>query len=247
MIRGFLYWIIGSLITAVWFVCIIPVLAFIRKKENFIHSNIQLWSKLLLGLLCMVRVEITGEENIQREKNYIIISNHRSFIDILVGSAAIPLQFRWLAKKSLFRIPLVGSAMRIAGYIPIEREHSVSASKSLKKVKEALGRGVSVWIFPEGTRTPLEQLGKFKRGAFLVAVESGKPILPVTFINTDSIFYRPFVLKARRVKVVVGKPVDPGSFRVRGRAERESVDDLANSVRKIIQTEYDANVAKFAG
>ncbi|MGQ9615028.1 MAG: lysophospholipid acyltransferase family protein [Spirochaetota bacterium] len=247
MIRGFLYWFVGSLFTTIWFISVLPVVALIRKRADFIHSNIRLWSKLLLRFLCMVDVEVEGEENINRGHNYIIISNHRSFTDILVGSAAIPIQFRWLAKRSLFRIPLVGTAMRMAGYIPVDREHSVSASRSLQRVKEALKRGISVWIFPEGTRTRMEKLGRFKRGAFLVAIESGKPILPVTLIDTDNIFYRPFIIKGKRVKVVIGKPLDPDSFDKEGKTVHEITDYLVSSVKHIIQTEYDANVTGFAG
>jgi 1-acyl-sn-glycerol-3-phosphate acyltransferase len=247
MIRGFLYWFVGSLFTAIWFICVLPAVALIGKRANFVHSNIRLWSKMLLRFLCMVDVEVKGEENIDRSKNYIIISNHRSFTDILVGSAAIPLQFRWLAKRSLFRIPLVGTAMRMAGYIPVDREHSVSASRSLQRVKEVLKKGLSVWVFPEGTRTRMEKLGRFKRGAFLVAIESGKPILPVTLINTDSIFYRPFIIRGKSVRVVIGRPLDPGSFDNDKKTIRETTDNLVASVRHIIQTEYDANVTQFAG
>jgi 1-acyl-sn-glycerol-3-phosphate acyltransferase len=245
MIRGFLYWFVGGLFTTLWFICVLPVIALIKNRALFIHKNIQLWSKLLLKFLCMVTVEVEGEENIDRARNYIIISNHRSFTDILVGSAAIPLQFRWLAKRSLFKIPLIGTAMRMAGYIPIDREHSVSASRSLQRVKEVLGNGISVWIFPEGTRTRMEKLGKFKRGAFLIAIESGKPILPVTLINTDNIFYKPFIVRGRRVKVVIGRPLEPGSFKREGKTIHEVTDQLVALVKKIIQTEYDANVIKF--
>ncbi len=244
MIRGFLYWFVGGLITFVWAIFIFICYPFLHNRENFIHTNIHQWSKLLLKFLCGVSIEITGEEHVDPQGTYIIVSNHRSYTDILVGGAAMPLQFRWLAKESLFKIPLIGFAMRGAGYISIVRERSMAASKSLGKVAEVLKKGISVWIFPEGTRTPEERLRSFKRGAFVVAQQTGVPLLPVVLVHTDEIFQRPYVIKGTRTKFIVKKPVYYGDFRKKGTGDREALDRMMRSVRELIQTEYNANVTQ---
>jgi len=108
------------------------------------------------------------------------MSNHQSNFDILALLAGIPGQFRWLAKAELFRIPLFGMTMRHAGYIPVERD---DRRKALESMKEAAGRsaaGSSVVIFPEGTRSDDGQLIEFKKGGFVLALQSGVPVVPMS-------------------------------------------------------------------
>jgi len=244
MIRGLLYWIFGSLLMLILAFFLVLVIPFCKNPADFVHSVIRIWSKILLTVFCGVRIEVTGRENIDSDRNYIIVSNHRSYTDILIGSAVIPLQFRWLAKKSLFKIPVIGFGMKKAGYIPIVREKSISASRSLQLTKEVLMGGSSVWIFPEGTRTPEKQLGRFKRGAFLLANEAGKPILPVVIIDSEKIFYRPLIIRTRKVKVNICTSVYIEDIKSKGMEGRESIDSLRSAVRQIIQTDYDAHVSQ---
>jgi 1-acyl-sn-glycerol-3-phosphate acyltransferase len=244
MMRGFLYWVFGGLATFVWGIFVFVCYPFLRNRETFMHTNIQLWSKFLLKFLCGVSVEITGAEHVDSQGTYIIVSNHRSYTDILVGGAAMPLQFRWLAKESIFKIPIIGPAMRVAGYISIVRERSMAASKSLEMVAEVLKKGSSVWIFPEGTRTPEEKLRSFKRGAFVVARQTGVPLLPVVLVHTDKIFHRPFIIRGTKTKLIFKQPVLYDDFRKKGTGDREALNRMIGSVRELIQMEYDANVAQ---
>jgi 1-acyl-sn-glycerol-3-phosphate acyltransferase len=194
----------------------------------------------LVKLFYGTDIQLIGSEKIDPDGNYIIVSNHRSYTDILVSSAAIPLQFRWLAKRSLFKIPVIGGAMRIAGYISIEREKFLSASRSLDRVKEVLEDGKSVWIFPEGTRTPEAELRRFKRGAFMLAKESEVPLLPVVLVNTDKIFSRPFIIKPTSVKVIVLDPVYYREFRKNSIDERSAMEKMMYHMRQIIQSIYNS-------
>jgi 1-acyl-sn-glycerol-3-phosphate acyltransferase len=243
MIRGILYWIFGLILTLVLVVFVFIISPFLKPGSGIPHGVSRVWSRIAFEFLCGVKLEITGEDNIERGKNYIIVSNHRSYTDIFTASWAIPLDFRWLAKRSLFRIPLLGYAMKICGYIPIERERSVSASRSLDRTKEALLKGKSVWIFPEGTRTPEVRLGRFKRGAFVLAKETGVPVLPVVLVNTDKIFLRPIVIRPDRVLVNVYPPVSYTEFEAVGRSDREAMNMLMESIRDIIQTGYDSHAS----
>jgi len=242
MIRGLLYWSGGLLLTlllALPFYLLVPLYG---KYPDMPHLIISFWARLLVRVFYGSDIKVKGKENISPGQNYIIVSNHRSYTDILFAHASLPIQFRWLAKDSLFRIPLIGLAMKIAGYIAIERARYISASRSLETVKEVLRRGRSVWIFPEGTRTPKEELGRFKRGAFLIAQETGVPILPVVLVNTDKIFVRPCVIRPKTVKVIVLRPLSYSDFRKPGTSEREAMALLSVRIREKIQSQYNSHV-----
>jgi 1-acyl-sn-glycerol-3-phosphate acyltransferase len=242
MIRGLLYWSVGLLLTVLLMVPFYLLLPLYRKYPDLPHRYIGFWARLLVRAFYGSRIELSGQEHIVPGQHYIIVSNHRSYTDILFAHASLRLQFRWLAKRSLFRIPLFGPSMKVAGYIPVERTKYISASRSLEQVKEVLRKGRSVWIFPEGTRTPGDELGKFKRGAFLIAKETGAPLLPVVLVNTDRIFTRPYVIKPKRVKVVVLAPVSYSDFKGRGMSEREIMDTCARYIKNRIQSQYNAHV-----
>jgi 1-acyl-sn-glycerol-3-phosphate acyltransferase len=108
------------------------------------------------------------------------MGNHQGNFDIHALSRAIPRTFSWIAKEELFRVPIFGSAMKRAGYIPLDRSDGRKALRSMKLAAERIAAGTSVVIFPEGTRTLDGSLLPFKRGAFLLAVRAGVPIVPFT-------------------------------------------------------------------
>ena len=240
MIRGLFYWFIGSLTSFLWGIVLFATIPFIKRREDFFHNNVRLWATFLLRMLCGVRFDVQGLENLDKGRSYIIVSNHRSYTDILMGNAALPIQFRWLAKKSLFKIPFIGWAMYFAGYIPIVRERAMSASRSLLTTAAVLRSGVSVWIFPEGTRTPELKLGTFKRGAFRLARETGICLLPVVFAGTDKIFIKPYRIKPQTVSIRFLQPIDPKEFGKDEVNKRAVEGQLMEAARDIIQGSYDA-------
>ncbi len=148
MIRGIIYWIFGTIFTVLVIFFFYLMYPFLRLNPDLPHLIEKFWSKGLLNFFCGTRIEVSGWENIDLSGNYIIVSNHRSHTDILLADAAVGLQFRWLAKSSLFKIPAFGMAMKIAGYVSVERGKHMSASRSLDNVKKVLEKGKSVWIFP---------------------------------------------------------------------------------------------------
>ena len=129
-------------------------------------------------------------------------------------------------------------AMKIAGYVPVERGKYMSGSRSLDNVKKVLEDGKSVWIFPEGTRTPKDKLGNFKKGAFLLAKETGKPILPVILTHTDEIFYRTHIIKRKTVKVIICKPVYYKDFKDSSLGERDEMLKMIQAVSGLIQDKF---------
>jgi len=150
------------------------------------HRGASFWGRVTLHL-AGIRMRIEGAENLPQSGPALFMANHASNFDIPALYAGLQLQFRWLAKKELFDIPLFGAAMRRAGYIAIDRSDRKKALLSLKKAAERIRDGASVAIFPEGTRSPDGQLLPFKRGGFTLAVQSGAPIVPVVILGTRKI------------------------------------------------------------
>jgi 1-acyl-sn-glycerol-3-phosphate acyltransferase len=116
---------------------------------------------------------------------YVVVSNHESFADILLISH-LPWEMKWLSKAELFRIPVMGWLMHLAGDVPVKRGFGPSAVEAMAKCREILARRVSVMIFPEGTRSPTRELLPFKDGAFRLAIDAGVPILPLALHGTGS-------------------------------------------------------------
>lgn len=246
MIRGMLYWFIGGIVSLVWGISIFSIYPFMprHRRHDFIHNNVRWWALFLLRVLCGAKIDVHGLENIDRDSHYIIVSNHRSYVDIMVGNASLPIQFRWLAKQSLFSIPLFGQVMYLAGYIPIVREHALSAIRSLERSSDVLSTEASVWIFPEGTRTPELKLRKFKRGAFQLAQKTGIPILPVVMAGTDRIFEKPCKISRQNIHVHVHEPLSYADFELEGLSQRERMNKLMEAVRDTLQRSYDASVSR---
>ncbi|MGC8964734.1 MAG: lysophospholipid acyltransferase family protein [Brevinematia bacterium] len=159
------------------------ILSIFSKKTA--HYAEKIFFNIIL-LLTFTNVKIYGLENIDKKKNYIIVANHQSAFDIIVLSAKLPLQIRWVSKESIFRIPFIGQFMRAMGYISIPRESNIKKSVDLVKNKTKSIDGCPT-IFPEGTRSPDGKLQRFKKGFILIAENTGLDLLPVVIKNTISI------------------------------------------------------------
>ncbi len=116
---------------------------------------------------------------------YVVVSNHESFADILLISC-LPWEMKWLSKAELFRVPVLGWLMRLAGDVPVRRGEGRSAVEALQRCREVLKTRVSVMIFPEGTRSTTDDMLPFKDGAFRLAVQTGSPILPLAVSGTGT-------------------------------------------------------------
>lgn len=232
MIRSALIVTLGVAITGfISFWCII--ISIIPNSENRIHKIAKLWAKILL-LMSNTKVEVVGKENILRGKPQIFMANHQSDFDILIVLGHMPGQFRWIAKKELFSIPVFGAAMKAAGYIEIDRGNHEKALQSLDEAALRIREGKSVMSFPEGTRSRDGEIKAFKQGIFHLAIKSGIPITPVSIIGSGKIMpKRSLKITPGRVKMVIGKPVDVKSYNIENRHE------LIDQVRKVIITNYD--------
>ncbi|MEJ2109656.1 MAG: lysophospholipid acyltransferase family protein [Acidobacteriota bacterium] len=132
------------------------------------------------------------------------------FHDILSLAAFLPIQFRWIAKKSLFKVPFMGWHMRRSGYIPIDRENPRNAARSIIKAAKEIRGGVSAIAFPEGTRSRTGNLGRFHSGAFALALRAGVPLVPITLEGSNRVIV-PKTLKVNPgvvIRIMIDSPID---------------------------------------
>jgi 1-acyl-sn-glycerol-3-phosphate acyltransferase len=204
------------------------LLSMVGNNGNWSHIAARLWGRSILAA-SGIRVRVTGMENIDPAKSYIYMSNHQSNFDIPVLLAFLKVQFRWLAKEELFKIPFFGYAMQRVGYISINRSDRRSAFQSLKRAAEIIRGGVSVMIFPEGTRSLDGRIRPFKKGGFILALDAGVPIVPVVIRGTRSIMPKERLrIRPGRVTLEILAPIDTTAY------ARKNKDDLIAAVRRAI-------------
>jgi 1-acyl-sn-glycerol-3-phosphate acyltransferase len=196
------------------------------------HSCARVWSWLILKT-SRIRLNVTGLENIPPNATVIFCSNHPSAMDIPILFVSLPVQFRFVAKQSLFYVPFLGWHLWRSGHIPIEREHRHKAIRSLDQAAERIRAGCPVVLFPEGTRPRNSQLGAFKKGSFYLAIKSGAPVIPIT-INGSRTVLRPDSLHIRpgRVEVTIHPAIPISELTL------ADVEALSSRVRQTIQASF---------
>lgn len=179
-----------------------------RGRLLITHKSAVWWAKAVIAGSPIWKLKVTGKSNIEPNKSYVIISNHQSMLDILATCAAIPLNFKFLAKKELFLIPFMGWAMLLSGYVPVDRSSKESGRKAIKRITQLLKKDVSILFFPEGTRSPDGKMKKFKMGAFKLARDANMEILPVVIDGTGRALPKKSIrlFKKTVFKVTIGKP-----------------------------------------
>jgi 1-acyl-sn-glycerol-3-phosphate acyltransferase len=171
------------------------------------------WWARAICYLFFVKVKISGLHNINPSHSYIMAANHQSIFDVFIIYGWLPNLFKWIMKAELRRIPFVGRACEAAGHIFINRSNPIATLNSIQKAERQLINGLSVVIFPEGTRTYTGELGSFKKGAFRIAADLQLPIVPVTIngayfcLPRQSLFVKPAT-----VTVHFHKPIDIKPF-----------------------------------
>lgn len=183
-----LIWAVGSILTIILYVAMLLVTVVFYpfdKKRAIAHMQCFWWSDAVIALNPYWHIEISGINNIDKARTYIIIANHQSLIDIVLAYQ-LKMQFKWVAKKSLFKVPFVGWSMAFAKHIKLDRGNFGSIKKVYREAAYWLRNGVSVLFFPEGTRSETGEMGDFRNGAFKLAIKERVPILPIVFEGTGT-------------------------------------------------------------
>lgn len=176
-------------------------------------------------------MEVRGLENINPHRAQILVANHQSYFDIFTLSGYVPVQIRWMAKASLFSVPIVGWSMWAAGYISVDRENKKKAYKSFMTTIEKIKSGCSVVLFPEGTRSYDGKIGPFKKGGHLLAIRSGAPMVPVTIIGSSTIMKKgSYKVSPGPVRIIILPPV--------------KIDDVASKNEDTIMSEIRTKICR---
>lgn len=198
----FFIWLLVGLHCIVFFtLLIIPawlVTVLFDKNLKVLHRLSSWWALTYIYGNPFWRVTITGQENIKKGQVYVIVGNHQSALDIPL-LYRLPIQFRWVAKAELYRVPFVGWNLVLNRHVLVARGNATSARHMVDKCIDSLTNGVSVAIFPEGTRSRTGRISRFKEGAFVIARDANVPILPVMIDGTADAMPRDgFTVKARQ-------------------------------------------------
>ena len=222
------------LVLAFWGAAAVPV-ALIGFSWTLLSGKVDLLYRMGVGVglagvrLVGVKVEVVGSEKLDWRRTFIFMCNHVSNLDPPIVIPVMPRRTSVLVKKELFRVPLLGWAMRLASLVPVDRRNREAAIASLRFAADVLRSGVNMTIWPEGTRSPDGRLLPFKRGPFHLAMETGVPIVPITLAGTHEIWRKgEFAIHPGTATVVFHEPIDPAAY--------ASLEDLIEAVRERIRS-----------
>jgi len=205
------------------------LIGLIDPHGKIVYRINRLWTWVVLRV-GGVKVRVTGLEKLDSNRPYIFMVNHQSNVDIpILVQSLSRFQLRWIAKKELLWVPFFGWAMWATKHIAVARANPMHAMKSLRLAKKRIAAGISVVVFPEGTRSRDGQLQRFKKGGFLLAVQTNTEIVPVTIKGSyDLLPSGTWRLLSGTVEVVVDRPVSiagyrPGNLRLLSEQIRETI------------------------
>ncbi|MCH5330226.1 MAG: 1-acyl-sn-glycerol-3-phosphate acyltransferase [Alistipes sp.] len=221
----YIYTIVICTLMLILSAIVFAVTAPFDRRRRIVHEM----SRLLVNMFYIVppcwKRKVEGLENIDKRKSYVIVINHTSMTDIM-ALYFVPLEFRWVSKREVFRIPFFGQFLVLHGDIAIERGNGAEAMRKVTaQGRKWLDRGVSVSIFPEGTRSRDGEIGRFKAGAFVLAKEAGAEILPVVMDGTDTMVRKNRTFRWRNtIKIKILEPVS--AERVAAVEQKELADEI---------------------
>jgi 1-acyl-sn-glycerol-3-phosphate acyltransferase len=214
-------WVTSSILTITLFVAELfftVILYPFDKKRKVAHAQCFWWSAALVNLNPYWNLALKGLENIDKRETYVVVANHQSLADIIILYRT-RMQFKWVAKESLFKVPFVGWCMSLAKYIKLTRGEFSSVKKVYREAAQWLRKDVSVFFFPEGTRSKTDRMNEFQNGAFKLAIKEKRRVLPISIKWTrNAIKKGSWIFDANALcKITVLPPIDtsglkPGDF-----------------------------------
>ena len=197
-----------TMFTAIFTVCTVH-----WRNAEFVHKVQQFWSRSFFWLM-FLPVSVDGIEHIEPKQSYVFVANHQSMFDVWLVYGWLPVIFKWLMKAELRKVPFVGTGCKAAGHIFVDRRNAKAAMESLKEVEKQLVDGVCTVIFPEGTRSLNGEVGRFKRGAFQIALELGLPVIPLSLKGCFEVLPEGKAYVTRHpVHMHIGEPIDLKQFK----------------------------------
>lgn len=178
-------WVVGTILVVILFfsMSLAALLFPSDRQRRRAHAQCFWWADAVIGLNPYWDIKASGLENIDHKRTYVIVANHRSLADIVVMYKT-RMQFKWVAKESLFSVPFIGWNLSIARHIKLERGKFASIKKVYREAARWLRDGMSVLFFPEGTRSETDDMRDFQNGAFKLAIKEKVPVLPISIEGT---------------------------------------------------------------
>ena len=208
----------GIFLLAFWFTSIALVaplliaLVLITRNENFIYSPIRIFIRAGLAMVG-VRVEVSGIERLDPNQTYIFTPNHQSLIEVPLFVTYLGRNPAYLGKKEVFKYPVFGYGIRLMGVVPVDRSNSPAAVESAKLATENLRHGKSYVVYPEGTRSRDGHLLPFKKGAFMMAIDAGVPVVPVTVSGATKIMPKAQIkVFPSTVRITIHEPISTAGY-----------------------------------
>jgi len=229
--------VVYTIITTVIYTIILgtPTLfiALVSKTGKAPYSMGKVWA-WLITVTNRVKVQVEGMDNIIRSKSYVFISNHASHLDALAICRSIPHTMRFVAKRSLAKVPIFGWCAKLGKIIFIDRGNSKAAIETVNKAIAELKDGISAFFFAEGTRSLDGKLLPFKKGGVVFAIKSKLPIVPITIVGSYKLLPKKCLrIRPGTLKIIVGKPIDTAQYTEKDR------DYLLYKVRETIRKNLD--------
>ncbi len=204
--------------------------AALTRNPSFLYFTATRLGRLGV-LLVGVKIEVRGLEHLQPGRNYIFMSNHVSNLDPPVLIPVIPGRCSVLVKKELFRVPVLGTGMRLGHLVPVDRGDREAAIESVRAAVKVLQEGLHMVTYPEGTRSSDGRLLPFKKGPFHLAMDSGAPVVPVTILGTYESWPKSrFALRPGTATVIFHPPIDPHAFSDRDALMQAVRDTIASAL-----------------
>ena len=235
----------GIFLLTFWFTAIAVIAPFvillflITKRENVIYSPVRFFVRLGLALVG-VRVKVTGLERLDPKQSYIFTPNHQSLIEVPLFVTYLGRNPAYLAKKEVFKYPIFGFGIGLMGVVPVDRSNTKSAVESARLATENLRRGKSYVVYPEGTRSPDGRVLPFKKGAFMMAIEAGVPVVPVTISGGTQIMPKAQVkVYPSTVHITIHEPISTKEY------SKDNVHELIAKARaKILSALSEEEIAR---
>lgn len=207
-----------------------PIALATNRRRNILHKVATWWAKSIIQFNPWWTFEIFGKENLPDENTPVVyVANHQSQADIL-AVFLINRQFRWLAKDSLFKIPIFGWAMRAVGYVPVKRGNKHSHIRCFRRAREHLEQGTSMLFFPEGTRSTDGKLHTFKNGAFRLAADARVGVMPITVEGASNLLPKGSMIPAVATVRITVHPIIPSDNTIESKVISRAKEAIASAL-----------------
>jgi 1-acyl-sn-glycerol-3-phosphate acyltransferase len=229
---GYIFLVFIAL-TSILFFCIALLLRLFSfpfdRRLRLLHLFTCFWASFYTWMMPAWRIRVEGRENVRKDATYMIVSNHQSQLDILIAFRLF-FHYKWVSKIEIFRVPLIGWNMTLNRYVKLKRGDKESVEQMLRECEMHLDEGSSIFMFPEGTRSPDGEVKAFKLGAFQMALQKKVPILPIVISGTNKALpkYSMNFTGVQKIYIKIFEEIPYSAF------EKLSAEDTAQMVRQFI-------------